>query len=112
MELTVIGNGMQPIYLKDGAGQIQTLYQELSRIDIRMPAKRLFETLKQEKEKIQSGVVYVVISMNQDPETVKAVAAMAENGCPVLWVIPVQVSTENTPENIRGVNIFKWEMNG
>ena len=112
MELTVIGNGMEPIYLKDGAGQIQTLYQELSRIDIHKPARRLWEVLKTEQEKLQSGFIYVIISMNQDTQTVKATASIAEKGCPVLWIIPVPLSTERTVGNIRGVNIFRWEMNG
>lgn len=111
MELTVTGNGMQMVYLKDGAGQIQTLYQELSRIDIRKPAKRLWEELEKEREKLQSGVIYVVISMNQDSETAGAVAAMAENGCPVLWVVPMHTASEYMAGTIRGVNIFKWEMN-
>ena len=50
--------------------------------------------------------------MNQDSENVKAIASMAEKGSPVLWIIPVQASSEYTVGTIRGVNIFKWEMNG
>lgn len=112
MELTVTGNGMQTVYLKDGAGQIQRLYQELSRIDLRKPVQRLWKQLEKEKEKLQAGIIYVVISMNQDPDTVNSVASMGKSGCPVLWVMPVPVSSEQTVPDIRGVNIFKWEMNG
>lgn len=112
MELTVTGNGMRHIHLKDGAGHIQTLYQELSRIDIRKPVKRLCEELKKEKEKLQSGVIYVIISMNQDKETAGAVASMAEGGNSVLWVIPVKDSSEGRMGSAGGVHIFRWEMTG
>lgn len=112
MELTVAGNGFKTIFLKEGAGQIQTLYQELSRINTRKPVKRLGEELRTEREHLQSDVIYVIISMNQDSENVRAIASMAEKGSPVLWIIPVQASSEYTVGTIRGVNIFKWEMNG
>ena len=111
MELTVTGNGMNTICLKEGAGQIQALFQELSRINIHKPVKRLTEELKGEREHLQSDVVYVIISMNQDAETVRGIASMAEKGSRVLWVIPVQSSAEYTAKNIKDVNIFKWEMN-
>ena len=112
MELTVTGNGMGCIHLKDGAGNIQVLYQELSHIDINKPVGRICEELEKEKERLQSGAVYVVISMNQDKETAEAVASIAGGGAPVLWVIPVSVSDEVTVGNIRGVRIFRWEMTG
>ncbi len=111
MELTVTGNGMNTICLKEGAGQIQTLFQELSRINIRKPVKRLTEELNTEREHLQSDMIYVIISMNQDSETVRGIASMAEKGSRILWVIPVQSSAEYTAGTIKGVNIFKWEMN-
>lgn len=112
MDLTVTGNGMNAVCLKEGAGQIQTLYQELSRIDIRRPVKRLGDELRREREHLQSDVIYVIISMNQDSENVRTIAAMAEKGSRILWVMPVQASGDNAVGTIKGVNIFRWEMNG
>lgn len=109
MELTVTGNGMNRIFLKDGAGQIQRLYQELSRIDIRKPVKRLHEELGEEKEQIQSGMICVIISMNQDEDTVRAIASMAGSGAPLLWVIPMNSAADHVTGPVRGVHIFKWE---
>ena len=110
MELTVTGNGMGSIHLKDGTGHIQTLYRELSRIDTGKPAKRICGTLASEKEKLQSGMVYVVISMNRDKDTVRAVTSLAEGGALILWVIPSEASDKSTAVSIRGVRIFRWEV--
>ncbi len=131
MELTVTGNGMNQIHLKDGAGQIQSLYQELSRIDTYKPVNRICEELQKEREKLQSETIYVIISMNQDQDTVSAIASMAKNGNPVLWVLPVSASDERRASsaedssmplsassknakynmNIKSVRIFRWEVN-
>ncbi|MDE7037785.1 MAG: DUF58 domain-containing protein [Lachnospiraceae bacterium] len=110
MELTVTGNGMNKVCLKDGAGQIQTLYRELSRIDIHKPVPRLWEELRKEKEQPQSGIIYVIISMNQDEDTARSIASMAEN-VPLMWVIPVQNAGDCVTAPSGGVHIFKWEMN-
>lgn len=111
MELSVTGNGMNKICLKDGAGQIHTLYQELSRIDIREPVNRLTEELRKEKEQLQPEMIYVIISTNQDNDTAQAIASMAAGGCPVLWVIPMDGAKDSAAIHIRGVHIFKWETN-
>lgn len=108
MELTVAGNGMKSIYLKGGAGHIQTLYQELSRIDVHKPVKRLCEELK--SETLQSGMIYVIISMNQDTDTKRAVASIATVADSVLWVIPVRGSEEPVTNTVGNVHIFQWEM--
>lgn len=110
MELTVTGNGMERIHLKDGAGHIQTLYQALSRIDIRKTSRRLCEELKKEKDKLQSEIIYVIISMNHDKDTVRAISSMASGGNPVLWVLPAPASAENVPGSFGDVNIFRWEV--
>ncbi len=113
MELIVTGNGMNQVYLKESAGQIYSLYQELARIDIHKSVKRLWEELEEEKEKLRTEVIYVIISMNQDQDTIRAVASMAEGGCSVLWVIPSSPFSENPVKStsIRGVQIFNWEVN-
>lgn len=110
MELTVTGNGMNPIHLKEGAGHIHTLYQELSRIDLQKPAKRLWEELKKEKEKLRSEIIYIIISMNQDTDTVSAITSLAAGGSPVLWILPVPISDENITVRTKGINIFRWEV--
>ena len=110
MELTVTGNGMKPIHLKEGAGQIQVLYQELARIDTDKPVTRICENLRAEREKAGTGMIYVIISANQDIDTVRAVTAMAEGGAEILWVVPVRASAGIAPCNIRNVNVLKWEV--
>lgn len=110
MELTVTGNGMKPIHLKEGAGQIRALYQELARIDTDKPAARICENLRAEREKAGTGMIYVIISANQDIDTVRAVTAMAEGGAEILWVVPVRASAGIAPCNIRNVNVLKWEV--
>ena len=110
MELTVTGNGMKPIHLKEGAGQIRALYQELARIDTDKPAARICENLRAEREKAGTGMIYVIISANQDIDTAKAVAAMAEGGAEILWVVPVRASDGIVTCNIRNVNVLKWEV--
>lgn len=109
MELTVTGNGMNRVFLKDGAGQIQSLYRELSRIDIHKPTDRLWETLRKEKEQLKACMIYVIISMNQDKDTVREIASMAEGDRPILWVIPVRHNADICVKSIRGVHIFTWE---
>lgn len=110
MELTVTGNAVKPVRLKDGAGHIQALYQELSRIDLQKPAGRISREIDRERKNLQSGVIYVIISMNQDGDTAGAIASLAAGGCPVLWVVPVHASWELTTGNVPGVQIFRWEM--
>lgn len=110
MELTVTGNGMNSVHLKDGAGNIHTLYQELSRIDTGRPIKRLCEMLGKEDEKLPPGTICVIVSMNQDKDTVRAAASLAEGSVPVLWVIPVRTSEEAIIGSAGNVHIFKWEM--
>ena len=110
MEVTVTGNGMKRIHLKEGAGRIQKLYEELARIDIYKQTERICEELGREKEKLLPDVIYVIVSMNQDKETADAVASLAEKGNPVLWVIPVMSAAEHAV--LSEVTVFRWEMEG
>lgn len=112
MELTVTGNAIRPIHLKEGTGHIEELLRELACIDIYRQTERICEVLKRERKVSLPDVMYVVISMNQDKETAAAIAAMAENGNSVLWVAPSDGSSKNRPENFRGVTAFVWEMEG
>lgn len=110
MEVTVTGNGMNRIHLKDGAGKIHKLFEELARIDIYRQTERISEELKREKEKLRPDVIYVIVSMNQDKETAEAVVSLAEKGNAVLWVIPAMCPAESTA--LPKVTVFRWEMEG
>ena len=129
MDVTVAGNGIKRIHIKNGAGQMQKLYEELARIDIYEKTERLCSLLEEEKKNLLHEVVYVIISMNQDRETVGAIASLAEKASPILWVMPVSASQEEIlPEGsfardssaasgrgrrmLQGVDIYKWELEG
>ncbi len=113
MELTVTGNGMKPVVLKEGAGQIQKLYQELACIDIYKQTERIAGELEREKQTLLSEVIYVIISMNQDKETAGAIASLASGGNLVLWVIPeISDLYSRSMEGVPGVTVFRWEMEG
>lgn len=122
MEVTVSGNGMGQVHLKEGAGQIQRLYEELARIDIYRKTERICGELWREKKELMANVIYVIVSMNRDKETKRAIASLAEKGNSVLWVIPVdsaKLAGEAAPcEGVRkfkesvGIRIFQWEMEG
>ena len=115
------GNGMNQIHMKEGAGQIHELYEELARIDIYGKTERICKELEREKRELSPNVIYVIISMNQDKETAGAIASLAEKGNSVLWVIPVasaQLADTGLQggvrelESLRGITIFQWEMEG
>lgn len=122
MELTVTGNGMAPVHLKEGAGKLSALYEELSRIDIYRNAERISREILKERGELSAEVIYVVISMNQDEETAGAIASLAEWGNPVLWVIPVESGDLEASARCESVGaegsgagkaaVFRWEMEG
>ncbi len=121
MEVTVTGNGMNQIHMKEGAGQIHELYEELARIDIYRKTERICKELEREKRELSPNVIYVIISMNQDKETAGTIASLAEKGNSVLWVIPTasaQLADTGLQggvrelESLRGITIFQWEMEG
>lgn len=139
MELTVMGNGMNPVYLKEGTGKLKKLYEELSRIDIEKEAEPVWELISREREELSPEMIYVVISMNQDEKTAGAVASLADGGSPVLWVVPAdsgdlvrperpqESGAENGAAESGGdsgrerfsrpgasgkVTVFRWEMEG
>lgn len=129
MDITVTGNGMKRVHLKEGAGQIYKLYEELARIDIYKEAEKICDEIKRERKKLLPDVIYVVISMNQDEETAGAITSLAEKGNGVLWVIPKFFDRGNESsagsikegefdggsgyrKSMRGVTVFRWEMEG
>ena len=50
MDVTVAGNGIKRIHIKNGTGQMQKLYEELARIDIYEKTERLCSLLEEEKK--------------------------------------------------------------
>lgn len=104
------GASVLRMHLKPGGGKLQEFYRRIACLDTAQVPDRIAPMLAGSHPAVDSGYIQVLISHNQDPETVDAVRRAAARGTRVMWVLPVSHEAVRTVEELRGVTIIPWEV--
>ena len=104
------GASVLRMHLKPGGGKLQEFYRRIACLDTAQVPDRIAPMLAGSHPTVDSGYIQVLISHNQDPETVDAVRRAAARGTRVMWVLPVSHEAVRTVEELRGVTIIPWEV--
>ena len=112
MDLDVIGNAQRlSLSLKAGTDRLDELYRALACIQTDHISCSMGLLLREESRHVRENCLYLLVSKNDDEETVQGAQTLAAAGANLLWVLPADFRSESGRERQEnGIKLMRWEV--